>query len=347
MSLVTVSDLSVDYETDTGAVHALDRINFDIEKGETIGLVGESGCGKTTLAKSILCLLDDNGKITNGQIKFKGDAIYELSEKQLRKQLRWKEISYIPQNAMAALDPVYTVGKQVDQVIQLHTDKSKQEARERTNELFKRVDLPANLVNDYPHELSGGQRQRVTIALALALDPDLIIADEPTTGLDVIVQDQIIKLINEIKEDIDCSIVFVTHDMSVVADIADRVLVMYAGRAVEIGTVDDIFDTPSHPYTIGLQNAFPQMEENPTEDSLIEIPGSPPDLQGILSEGCRFASRCPFATKDCVDDDPEMISISDGHEVRCIYPEKAADFRSQGKSPEMWRRNSNQISTHQ
>lgn len=335
MSVVTVDDLSVEYTTEGQQLRAVDSVSFEIAEGETVGIVGESGCGKTTLVKSLLRLLDENGSIAEGTIQFGDDDLARLSESELRDRIRWKKISYIPQNAMAALDPVYTVGQQMIQVIRRHTDKSKSEARERAAELFERVDLDPDWMGDYPHELSGGQRQRVTIALSLALSPSLIIADEPTTGLDVVVQEQINQLITEIQEDIGCAIIFVTHDMSVVSDISDRLAVMYAGRIVEFGRIDDVFERSSHPYTIGLQNAFPTMAEYPSESDLVEIPGQPPDLLTPPS-GCRFAARCPFSTAECENIDPEPVNVGEDHRIECIYPDQVEQFRQDGKRTETW-----------
>ncbi|RQG87806.1 ABC transporter ATP-binding protein [Natrarchaeobius halalkaliphilus] len=336
MSLVNIDGVSVEYRTDNGPLTAVDDVSFTIEEGETLGIVGESGCGKTTMTKAFLRLLDNNGEISTGSITYDGIDLATVSEEQLRTDIRWKEISYIPQNAMAALDPVYTVGAQVVQVIELHTDNSTEQARERCAELFKRVDLDPNRMGDYPHELSGGQRQRVTIALSLALSPSLIVADEPTTGLDVIVQDQICELLAEIQDDIGCAIVFVTHDMGVVSNISDRVAVMYAGRIAEIGTIDDVFDRSAHPYTIGLQNAFPRMDEFPASSALIEIPGSPPNLLDPPT-GCRFEGRCPYATEECRHTDPSSVELEDGHRIECLYPERRSEFREHGNEPDTWK----------
>ena len=335
MALLELVDLTVEYETERGTLRAVDDFNLTVKSGETVGVVGESGCGKTTATKPILGILDDNGRVAGGSIRYKDEILSDLTERDLRERIRWQEISYIPQNAMAALDPVFTVGSQVVEVIQEHTTVSKGEARSRTADLFEAVGLDPNRMNDYPHELSGGQRQRVTIALALALEPSLIIADEPTTGLDVVVQDEILELIDDIQADIGCSMIFITHDISTIAEIADRVAVAYAGRIVEVGSAHDVFKESAHPYTIGLQNAFPKMERNPTESSLITIPGSPPDLFDPPT-GCRFAERCPFATAEC-EQDPELTDITPDHKIECHYPEKANSFRTKGAHADTWR----------
>lgn len=334
MALLEITGLSVEYRTDEGRLQALDQFSLTVESGETVGIVGESGCGKTTAVKPILGLLDRNGAVTNGQIRLGGEDVIGMSEAALNESIRWTKASYIPQNAMAALDPVFTVGSQLVEVILEHSDRSKADARERTAQLFEDVGLDPSRMSDYPHELSGGQRQRVTIALALALEPSLIIADEPTTGLDVVVQDEILELIGDVQADIGCGLIFITHDMSTVAEISDRVAVLYAGRVVEVGTVTEVFKESAHPYTIGLRNAFPRMERRPAESSLITIPGAPPDLHEPPT-GCRFADRCPFETEECTMDPPK-VEVSDGHAIECHYPDKAAEFREEGGRAETW-----------
>jgi oligopeptide/dipeptide ABC transporter ATP-binding protein len=335
MALLELDDVTVEYETEAGSLEAVDAVDLTVEAGTTLGIVGESGCGKTTVAKSILNILDENGAITGGEVRFDGRDLTELSETELRREIRWQRISYIPQNAMAALDPVYTVGNQVRQVIRQHTGRSKAEARERTDELFEHVGLDPGRTNDYPHQLSGGQRQRVTIALALALEPSLIIADEPTTGLDVVVQDEIMELLEQIQDEIDCAVIFVTHDMSVIAEISDDVAVMYAGRVVEFGSTSDVFKRSAHPYTIGLQNAFPRMRQDPEPGTLISIQGAPPNLVDPPS-GCRFAERCPFSTEAC-QQDPEPTTIDGDHLVECHFPDRAEEFRERGSERDTWR----------
>jgi oligopeptide/dipeptide ABC transporter ATP-binding protein len=330
--LLEIEDLTIEYELGEGSLQAVDELSLELEAGQILGLVGESGCGKSTLVKVLPHILDDNGRITNGEVRFKGQDIIHLSTEEMNDAIRWQEISYIPQNAMAALDPVYRVGKQIVQVIRVHTDKSKTEARERARQLLRRVNLEENVFSDYPHELSGGQRQRVTIALALALDPSLIIADEPTTGLDVVVQDSLIELLEEIREETGCSIILVTHDMSVIAETADQVMVMYGGHVMEEGTTREIFKETTHPYTIGLKNAFPSLAEEPGE--LVSIPGMPPSLTPPPS-GCRFIDRCPFATAEC-EEEPPLAEVEDGQRSKCHYSDKAAEFREQGKDPAVW-----------
>ena len=334
MALLEMIDVSIEYETDRGQLQAVDGVDLSVDQGETLGLVGESGSGKTTATKPILGLLDSNGRVAGGEIRFEGRDLTTLSEAELRREIRWQKISYIPQNAMAALDPVFTVGDQIEEVILAHTDRTKRAARERTAELLVDVGLDPNRARDYPHELSGGQRQRVTIALALALSPALIIADEPTTGLDVVVQDEILELIDEIQAEMGCAMIFITHDMSVIAEISDRIAVMYAGRVMESGTIRDVFKRSAHPYTIGLQNSFPRMERNPAESSLITIPGSSPELYDP-PDGCRFIDRCPFATGTC-EELPPTVEVADGHRIECHFPDRSEEFRTAGSNAETW-----------
>lgn len=331
MPLLEVDELGVQYETPDGPLQAVEDVSFNLEKGDTLGVVGESGCGKTTLIKSILQLLPDNGHVSNGEVRFDGQTITDLDKEEFR-TLRWTEISYIVQNAMNALDPVYTAGQQIVEVIRAHTNKSKSDAWDQCHELLESVGLDAALANDYPHELSGGQRQRVVIALALALDPALIIADECTTGLDVVVQNDILNLISDIQSDLDSAMIFVTHDISVVAEIADRVVVMYGGRRMELGTTEEVLREGAHPYTLGLKHAFPTLEEDPGE--LVSIPGSPPDLI-TPPDGCRFVERCPFATEECMNL-PPMETLEPGHQIECHYPSRIEKFREESAEYETW-----------
>jgi len=331
MTLLDITDLSVEYETNDGTLKAVDEISFSLEGGETLGLVGESGCGKSTAAKSLIGLLDSNGHISNGEIRFGDHDLATFSEDDFR-NIRWKDISFIPQNAMNALDPVHRIGSQMIEVIQTHTDDTKAEAKERAKKLLEDVDLNPNRITDYPHELSGGQRQRVIIALSLALTPSIIIADEPTTGLDVVVQDSILELIQRIQNERDISMLIITHDMSVVAEVTDRTGVMYGGHLVEIGETSDIFERTTHPYTIGLSNAFPSIDQDIEE--LVHIPGSLPDLRNP-QPGCRFADRCPFRTQEC-EAEPPLLTVGGEHKAKCHYIDNADEFRKRGKRSETW-----------
>lgn len=334
MPLLEIDNLSVTYEENDAVIRAVDGVDLAVDAGETLGLVGESGSGKSTVIKSLIDILDSNGSVAEGEARFKGDDLVALSDEELNRRIRWKEISYIPQNAMASLDPVYRIGSQIVEVIQAHTDTSKEDATARAEELLNNVGLDANRLYDYPHELSGGQRQRAVIALALALEPSLILADEPTTGLDVVIQDEILKLLSEIQDEVNCAIVLVTHDMSVVAEIADTVAVMYGGRVMEFGRTTDVFDTSSHPYTIGLKNAFPTLERGGTS-RLVSIPGSPPNLRHPPS-GCRFEARCPFATEECDSVEPPTVDVGDGQRAKCHYTDQASEFRHRGESSDVW-----------
>ena len=335
MSLLETTDLSVTYNTPSGGLQAVREVDIAVEKGETLGIVGESGCGKSTVAKSFLRALDKNGEINEGSILFEGEDISKMSIKELNERIRWKKISYIPQNAMNALDPVFTIGSQMMEVVQTHTDLSQDGARERSEQRLADVGLDEERMNDYAHELSGGQQQRVVIALALLLEPALIIADEITTGLDVVIQDEILELISDIQSDLGSGMVFITHDISAVAEVADQIAVMYGGEIIETGDIRRVFKEASHPYTIGLQNAFPSLESLGESDSLISIPGTPPDLFNPPS-GCNFAERCPFSTDKCQHEPPlEKIDGKD-HRSRCHYNHKSEEFRRKGRKAETW-----------
>lgn len=335
MALLEIENLSVTYEEDDEFIQAVDGVDLSVEAGETLGIVGESGCGKSTIIKSLISILDSNGTITGGEIRFKGDDLVQFSQEDLNREIRWKEMSYVPQNAMASLDPVQRIGSQIVEVIREHTDASKQEAVDRVEELLNNVGLDSERRHDYPHELSGGQRQRAVIALALALEPSLILADEPTTGLDVVIQDEILQLLDEIQADLNCAIVLVTHDMSVVAEVADNIAVMYGGRVMEFGGTASVFNNSTHPYTIGLKNAFPTLERGSDKSRLVSIPGSPPDLRDPPT-GCRFKKRCPFSTEECDTVEPPTVDVGDGQIAKCHYTDQAPEFRRRGESSELW-----------
>ena len=335
MVLLELEGLEVGYSEGNETITAVDGIDLSVDANETLGIVGESGCGKSTVIKSIIGILDDNGRILDGTITFKGDDIAGYSPEELNERVRWQEISYVPQNAMAALDPVYRLGAQIVEVIREHTDQSKGQARDRAEELLAQVGLDADRMYDYPHELSGGQRQRGVIALALALEPSLILADEPTTGLDVVIQDEILGLLDRIQRDLDCGVVLVTHDMSVVAEVADKTAVMYGGRVMEVGTTSDVFTHSAHPYTIGLKNAFPKLSRDGDRSRLISIPGAPPDLRDPPT-GCRFTARCPFATEECGAEEPPTEELGDSQRAKCHYTERSGEFRRRGESAALW-----------
>lgn len=331
--MLEIEHLETRYATDQGDVHAVSDVSLTIDSQETLGLVGESGCGKTTLAKSIIRLLPRNGSVTGGRITLDDTEITALNERELRKQIRWREIAMIPQVAMNGLDPVYTIGEQIVQVIRHHEDVSKKEARARAKELFEELGLEPHRVDDYPHQFSGGMAQRAMIALALALQPRIILADEPTTALDVMIQDRILRLIADIQEDYEMAMILITHDMSVVAETCDNVAVMYGGRVIEYADTESVILDPLHPYTMGLSNAFPDITLD--EQDLVSIPGEPPDLTDP-DIGCKFAARCPFAVDKCWDIDPPLEEIEEGRYAACHRADEADELREEASKWTTW-----------
>ena len=325
MKLV-VENLSVEYTTDEGPVRAVEGVSFEIPAGQRLGLVGESGCGKTTVAKALIGLLPENGSVVEGSIRLEdGDRTIEVTEadaKTLRK-LRWRDVAIVSQSAMNALDPVYTVGDQIAEAIRLHENVSKRNALDRAETLLDRVGLDSERVESYPHQLSGGMRQRVMIAMALALDPAFILADEPTTALDVITQDHILAQIDRLTDEIGNSLLMITHDISVVAETCDRVGVMYAGELVEVGPLETVFTEPEHPYTQGLLNAFPSLDDD--ESELITVTGEPPDLHAPPT-GCRFYDRCPYSEERCRQTHPELTPRGQGQSARCFVTDDGLDL---------------------
>ena len=332
MSLLSVEKLKVTYKLERAEVLAINDISFSIKEGEIVGIVGESGCGKTTVAKALLGILPANGRISQGHINYKDWDLAKLSEEEMRR-VRWKEIAMIPQSAMNSLNPVYSVGNQIVEAIQVHEKTSYKAAWARAEETFALVGLEAKRLKAYPHQLSGGMRQRAVIAMALILRPGLIIADEPTTALDVLVQDRILKEIIAIQRKIQNSMVFITHDIGVVAETCHRVIVMYAGRIAEVGDAGTIFSKPCHPYTMGLQNAFPKISD--IEQDLISIPGYPPSLINP-PQRCLFAERCPFAGDICWAQIPLEKEVEPGHFVFCHFTDQAQDFRAKAAHRETW-----------
>ncbi len=332
MSLLEVNDLKVYYTIRGSQVRAVDGVSFHIDAGEYFGLVGESGSGKTTLARAILRLLPSNCRIVAGSVCLNGRDLTHLSDRELR-HVRWREIAFVPQSAMNSLDPVVRVGDQIAEAIRAHEKVNKAAALSRAADLFGMVGLDAHRLRDFPHQFSGGMRQRVLIAMALALTPDLIVADEPTTALDVIVKDQILHRMDQVQKQLGKSLLLVTHDISVVAVNCGRVAVMYAGRIMEYAPTRALLDTPFHPYTLGLKNAFPTLSGEVRD--LVSIPGAPPDLAQPPS-GCRFHPRCPFVTQRCVAEEPSLLEVGPQHFSACHYPERAAEFRVQVTRPEVW-----------
>jgi oligopeptide/dipeptide ABC transporter ATP-binding protein len=313
---------------------AVTAASFTIEPGQFFGLVGESGCGKSTVAKTLLRLLPATARVTGGTVRLGDRELLGLPERAMRR-VRWRDIAYIPQSALNTLDPVVRVGEQVGEAFRLHAAVPEGEIAGRTRALFEMVGLDPTRVNDFPHQFSGGMRQRVTIAMAFALGPSLVIADEPTTALDVLVQDQILAQIRDLRARLGHAMLLITHDISLVAENCEAVAVMYAGRVVERGPTSAIFTQPAHPYTLGLQNAFPNLR-GPKRD-LIAIPGSPPGADASAA-ACAFAPRCPFAEPRCSHAAPAWTEVSPGHGVACHFPERAADFQALSAQPDTWRR---------
>jgi len=315
MSLLEVQNLTTYYTTLRGPVHAVEDVSFNLDEGKALGLAGESGCGKTTVALSILRILPFNGKILQGKIIFQGQDIVKLSESELRKNIRWKGISLIFQGAMNALNPLYKIEDQIIEAIRLHEPKiSKKNARERVKQLFELVGLDPSRSKNYPHEFSGGMRQRAMIAMALACNPKILIADEPGTALDVIVQAQVLKLMTELQRKLNLAIIMISHDLSIISETCDDLAIMYAGKIVELGDVYSMFKKPLHPYTQGLIEAFPNIKEE--RRKMYSIPGYPPNLLKP-PPGCRFHPRCKYAMDICTQKEPPYSEISKGHYVAC------------------------------
>lgn len=317
MSLLEIKDLSIQFNTDLGVVHAVNNICLSIEKGESLGLVGETGAGKTTTALGVLRLIQTPpGQITSGEILFDGENILKMRIEDVRK-LRGAEISMIFQDPMTALNPVMTVGDQIAEVYAHHQNCSKADAQRRAIDMLEMVRIPAERAEDYPYQFSGGMKQRVVIAMALACNPSLLIADEPTTALDVTIQAQILEMINELKQEFGTSMLLITHDLGVVAETCNKVAIMYAGQIVEHGSAEDIFDRTAHPYTIGLFESIPRLDVD--VERLSPIVGMMPNPIE-LPEGCKFAPRCPYMTTACLKADPPVRELGPGHFVKCIHP---------------------------
>ena len=312
--LLAVNDLQVEYRTRRGAVGAVDHVTFDVKPNEVFGLAGESGCGKSTAAHAIIRILKPPAYITGGSVTFMGRNVLDLNEIELRR-FRWEHVSIVFQSAMNALNPVLTIGNQIIDVLQAHTKISKEQGRERALELLRIVGIDTNRIDSYAHQLSGGMRQRAVIAIALALNPELIIMDEPTTALDVVVQKQILKEIKQLKEQFGFSILFITHDLSLLVEFSDRIGIMYAGKLVETAPSKTIFNDPEHPYTVRLMNSFPTVHGE--RKKMLGIPGSPPDLISP-PPGCRFHPRCELMIAgQCEVAEPVLESIAPDHRVAC------------------------------
>ncbi|PLS02462.1 ABC transporter ATP-binding protein [Neobacillus cucumis] len=321
--IIEVENLQTAFMAEKGELISVDEVTFHLEPGETIGIVGESGCGKSVTSLSIMRLLGKNGYIKNGSVKMNGKELNKLTEAEMR-QVRGNQISMIFQEPMTSLNPVYTIGNQMMEGIKLHLKMSTKDASAYAFDMLKQVKIPRpeEVMNEYPHALSGGMRQRVMIAMALSCKPKLLIADEPTTALDVTIQAQILELMKELREESDTAIMLITHDLGVIAEMADKVLVMYAGQVVEEADVFTLFDEPRHPYTKGLIESIPHLEYE-EHKRLYSIPGMVPTLQQ-MPKGCRFHTRCPYATEKCLHEKPPLSSINKGkiHKVRCWLVEE-------------------------
>ncbi len=314
MALLEIKDLTIHYITDSEDVHAVNNISLTIDEGETLGLVGETGAGKTTTALGILNLIPKPpGKILSGEILYKGRDILKLSKGELL-NIRGSQISMIFQDPMTALNPVHTVGEQIAEVIELHENCGRSEAMNRAKQMLEKVGISASRAGDYPHQLSGGMKQRVVIAIALACNPALLLADEPTTALDVTIQPQVLDMINELKKEFSTAMMLITHDLGIVAETCDKVAVMYAGEIVEYGNPEQIFEHTAHPYTKGLFASIPRLDAD--TEWLEPIKGLTPDPAN-LPRGCKFHPRCPYVTEECTNGDIEMREVAPGHLVRC------------------------------
>ena len=326
-AILQVENLTTSFLTSNGEVQAVRGVSFSVGKGEILGIVGESGSGKSVTSMSILRLLADTARIKDGSILFEGEDLTKASKKKLR-EIRGNKISMIFQDPMSSLNPLIPVGKQVSEMIKIHHPKmGKEERKAQVMELFAKVRIPEpeKRYHSFPHEFSGGMRQRVMIAMALANKPELLIADEPTTALDVTIQDQILRQLRELDKEYGASIIFITHDLGVVAELCDRVLVMYGGLIMEEARIEDIFERPGHPYTMGLLHSIPDVEQEKSE-RLEPIPGSPPDMTNPPA-GCPFAPRCSYARKVCAGSLPDFVEVGEGHRTRCFlqYEDAPAD----------------------
>ena len=327
-TVLKVESLQTSFMTSNGEVQAVRGVSFEVKKGEILGIVGESGSGKSVTSMSVLRLLADTAVIKkDSKIEFEGRNLIDISKKEMRK-IRGEKIAMIFQDPMSSINPLIPVGKQVGEMIkEHHKEKSKEEIKKEVLELFEKVRIPEpeKRYSCYPHEFSGGMRQRVMIAMALANKPDLLIADEPTTALDVTIQDQILRRLRELEKEYGTSIIFITHDLGVVAELCDRVAVMYGGLIMEEALIDDLFEKPGHPYTMGLLESIPDIEQDKSV-RLKPIPGSPPDMTNP-PKGCPFAPRCPYARKLCGEELPEFVEVGENHRSRCFlqYPDAPAD----------------------
>lgn len=321
--LLKVENLNTYFNTEDGIAKAVNGLDFELSKGETLSIVGESGSGKSVTALSIMKLLDENGYIANGKVILNGEDITNYNNKEMRK-IRGNDIGMIFQEPMTALNPLFTIGYQIIEPILIHLDKNKKEAKEMAIDLLRKVGIPEpeKRIDQYPHELSGGMRQRAMIAMALSCNPSILIADEPTTALDVTIQAQILELIKKLQEDLGMAVIFITHDLGVVAEISDRAIVMYGGEIFEKGNIVDIYKKPRNPYTWGLMNSIPRIDID--KEKLWAIPGSVPSAMNF-PKGCKFANRCFLANEKCNNEHPELVVIEGEHKSRCFYTDKLVE----------------------
>jgi peptide/nickel transport system ATP-binding protein len=323
LPLLEISSLAVDYRTSRGIVHAVEDVSFSLEKGETLGLAGESGSGKSTLGLSIMRLVSYPGIIVKGRIKIGGKEILKLPENEMR-SIRGRKVAYVFQDPMVSLNPIKRIGAHFTELIRTHEPKTKnEEAFERAKDVLKNLGLLPERINDYPHQFSGGMRQRIMIGLAIALNPDLVIADEPTTALDVIVQAKILDLLESLRKTYGMALILISHDVSILLERCDKIIVMYAGHMVEYANSTELYKNPIHPYTQGLLQSIPNIEL--ADQKLSAIPGSPPNMLNP-PKGCRFWPRCSYAKKKCSSKEPSLIDVGNNHFVRCfLYSEEGAN----------------------
>lgn len=327
--ILEIKNLSIQYETVDGTVSAVRDVNIELSKGETLGLVGETGAGKTTTALGIMKLVPNPpGKITSGQILYNGEDIINISEESMR-EIRGNHISMIFQDPMTSLNPVLTIGEQITEGLEIHQNMKNQDAIAEAKRTLELVGIPSERYTEYPHQFSGGMKQRVIIAMALVCKPNLLIADEPTTALDVTIQAQVLDMMNDLKDKLNTAMIMITHDLGVVAEICDKVAIMYAGKIVEYGTLEDVFNDTKHPYTIGLFNSIPTLDEDAIR--LKPIAGSMPDPTN-LPDGCGFCDRCPNAIEECYNLLPDETYVNESHYVKCLkYCEEYKDKFQEGK----------------